>query len=312
MPGPLAFAPPVISVDVEDWMQSTYDRDLPLSERAAANSDRMLELLDAAGVQGTMFVLGKFAEAFPEAVRRIHAAGHEIGCHGHGHIEIFRQSRADFSADVTRAKQTLEQIIGEPVRGYRAPDFSIVTRTTWALELLGELGFDYDSSIFPVRHRRYGIPGWPDEPVRVALPSGATIVELPIASLRLLGRNLPVGGGGYHRLLPGLVARTAAARVMQRRLFVYYCHPYELDPRELWETEHPIPLRLRLHQGLGRGRFRKRLERFLQKFGGRPARDALSSLEPKQLDLEAILAQAAAESRTGGRSAIPLARRSST
>jgi polysaccharide deacetylase family protein (PEP-CTERM system associated) len=288
MPESLAFGPPVISIDVEDWRQSTWDRNLSISPRAVENTDRMLELLGRAGVSATMFVLGKLAEAFPDVVKRIHAAGHEVACHGHGHVEVFKQSREEFASDVRRAKQTLEDITGEPVRGYRAPDFSILDGTLWALDVLAELGFDYDSSIFPIRHSRYGIATWPREPARVKLSSGRAIVELPIATLELFGRRVPVGGGGYHRLLPGAVARSAAARVMRETVFVYYCHPYEVDPRELWETDLPIPLRVRLHQGLGRGRFQRRLERFLQRFGGRTMWTAASGAVLPEIAAEGL------------------------
>ncbi len=275
MPESLTFGPPVISIDVEDWQQSTWDRELPISERAARNTETLLDLLGEARIRATLFVLGKFADAHPAVVRRIAADGHEVACHGHGHVEIFKQSREEFTEDVRRAKSALEQITGNPVLGYRAPDFSVVRSTLWALEVLAESGFNYDSSIYPIRHRRYGIPAWPTAPVRVELANGLAISELPIASLQLFGRNLPVGGGGYHRLLPGAVARAAARNVMQGRLFVYYCHPYELDPRELWETKLPLPLGLRLHQGLGRGRFRRRLVKFLSTFGGCAVEDIL-------------------------------------
>ncbi len=287
----MTFGPPIISVDVEDWPQSTWDRTLPISSRAIGNTERMLELLDRAGVRATMFVLGKLAEAFPDVVRKIHAAGHEVACHGFGHVEIFSQTRAEFADDVRRAKASLEDITGARVVGYRAPDFSIVKRSLWALEVLAEAGFEYDSSIFPVRHSRYGIEEWPTDAVRVKLPNGTTITEVPIAALpvRALGRNLPVGGGGYHRLLPGAVARLAARRVLDHGLFVYYCHPYELDDRELWELELPIPLRVRLHQGLGRGRFGSRLETFIRELGGRRMIDALERAELPVFPLEELV-----------------------
>ena len=134
MPEAVAFAPPAISIDIEDWPHSTWDRSLPITERAALNTHRVLTLLSDARVHATMFVLGKFAEKFPGVVREIHAQGHEIASHGYGHIEIFKQSRKEFGADVQRSKDLLEQIIGERIRGYRAPDFSIVPHTLWALE----------------------------------------------------------------------------------------------------------------------------------------------------------------------------------
>jgi len=149
MPQTLTFSPPVITVDVEDWPQSTWDRDLPITERSAINTRLVLQLLRNAGVHATMFVLGKFAEMFPEIVREIRAEGHEVACHGYGHVEIFKQSQKEFLLDVRRAKDLLEHILGEKVRGYRAPEFSIMYHTLWALEVLAEMGFEYDSSIFP-------------------------------------------------------------------------------------------------------------------------------------------------------------------
>jgi polysaccharide deacetylase family protein (PEP-CTERM system associated) len=275
MPKTLKFAPPAISVDVEDWPQSSWDHGLPITERAASNTRRVLALLGEAGVHATMFVLGKFAEQFPEVVREIHAQGHEVASHGYGHIEIFHQSQAEFIEDVRRSKEILEQIIGERVRGYRAPDFSVVRGTLWALRVLAEAGFDYDSSIFPIRHSRYGIPDWPVRPVRVDLGNGYTITECPIATFHWIGKNWPIGGGGYHRLLPGLLSRHLAKFVMQSSPFVFYCHPYEFDPREFEEISHRIPLSLRLHQGLGRRRFAPRLMAFVRQFGGQPVRDII-------------------------------------
>ena len=284
----LTFSPPVISIDVEDWPQSTLDRDLPITERAAVNTRRILSLLREAGVCATMFVLGKFAESFPNVVREIQAEGHEIACHGYGHVEIFKQSRQEFAKDVRRSKDLLEQILGESIRGYRAPDFSIVHHTLWALEVLAEEGFEYDSSIFPVRRARYGIPNWPAFPVRVDFAGHKAIVEIPIATLRCLGKNWPVGGGGYHRLLPGFMSRHFAKRVMASAPFMFYCHPYEFDTLEFKEIPIQIPLHIRLHQGLGRRWFTKRFKVFLRQFGGRRVQDLLSSGEWPKLDINSF------------------------
>ncbi len=268
MPGTLNLAPLIISIDVEDWPQSSWDRDLPITQRAADNTRRLLALLSEADIRATMFVLGKLAERFPEVVREIDAAGHEVASHGYGHIEIFKQTRGEFADDLKRSKDLLEQIVGKPVRGFRAPDFSIVRSSLWALEVLAEQGFEYDSSIFPVRHRRYGILDWPLGPTRVLLGDGKSILEFPIASYRAWGKNWPVGGGGYHRLLPGSAGRWLARRVMQSRPFVFYCHPYEFDAREFADIPLKLPLKVRLHQGLGRGRFRARFVRLIGQFGG--------------------------------------------
>jgi len=275
MPQTINCNTPVITVDVEDWAQSSWDRSLPITQRSANNTRLILRLLRDAGVRATMFILGKFAETFPEVVKEIQADGHEIASHGYGHVEIFKQTRKEFIADVRRSKGILEQIIGEKVRGYRAPDFSIISDTLWALEVLAETGFEYDSSIFPVRHSRYGIPNWPVVPVQVALPGGHSIKEFPIATFQCFGKNWPVGGGGYHRLLPGFLTRYLARSVMRSTPFVFYCHPYEFNALEMKEIRLKIPLSTRLHQGLGRGRFKGRFNAFLTQFGGQRVQDLL-------------------------------------
>jgi polysaccharide deacetylase family protein (PEP-CTERM system associated) len=288
MPEALRHAPPVISVDVEDWPQSSWDRNLPITPRAADNTRRLLALLAREGVRTTMFVLGKLAERFPELVREIDAAGHEVASHGHGHVEIFKQTRGEFAADLRRSKDFLEQTLGKRVRGYRAPDFSIVRDSLWALEELADQGFEYDSSIFPVERPRYGIPDWPMAPVRVQLAGGKSIVEFPIAAYRAWGKNWPVGGGGYHRLLPGAAGRWLVRRVMNSRPFVFYCHPYEFDPREFAEISLNIPLKVRLHQGLGRGRFESRFVSLVRRFGGQRMCDLLDAHAWPSFDVDRL------------------------
>ena len=282
----LTFSRPVITVDVEDWPQSTWDTDLPITERAAVNTRRILRLFRETGVSATMFVLGRFAETFPHIVREIQSDGHEIASHGYGHIEILRQSRKEFYRDVSRSKDVLEQIIGEPVKGYRAPDFSITRPTLWALEVLKETGFEYDSSIFPIRHSRYGIPDWPVAPVRVSLTGKKSILEFPIATFRCLGKNWPVGGGGYHRLLPGFISRYLASRVMASTPFIFYCHPYEFDNREFKEISVKIPLHIRLHQGWGRRWFTQRFQAFVRRFGGCRVADLLQARQWPKFAIE--------------------------
>jgi polysaccharide deacetylase family protein (PEP-CTERM system associated) len=285
----LSFAPPVISVDVEDWAQSNWDPDLQITQRAATNTRRLLVFLREANVRATMFVLGKFARAFPEVVREIRAEGHEVASHGYGHVAIFRQSPIEFSQDIHRGKDILEQILGERVRGYRAPDFSIVRRTLAALELLANAGFEYDSSIFPIWHRKYGIPDWPVAPVRVSLSGNKSILEVPIGTVRYMGNNWPVGGGGYHRLLPGFLSRHFAEGVMASSPFVFYCHPYEFDTREFKELPIKIPFSFRLHQGLGRRWFGQRLKVFLRQFGGQSMQDLLTSKVWPNFDLVSFM-----------------------
>jgi len=281
----LAYGPPVISIDVEDWPQSTWSQDLPITDRAAANTRRVLRLLGEAGVRATMFVLGKLAERFPYLVKEMQADGHEVACHGYGHVEIARLSPDQFLDDIRRAKDLLEQITGEPVKGYRAPDFSIVRNTLWAFDALAEAGFEYDSSVVPVRLVRYGIPDWPIQPARVRLRNGRTILEAPLATFRCLGKNWPVGGGGYHRLLPGCVTRALARRTMEIAPFVFYCHPYEFDVRELAELPFRLPLKVRWHQGVGRRYFETRFNSFVREFGGQSMQDLLTSRSWPEIEL---------------------------
>jgi polysaccharide deacetylase family protein (PEP-CTERM system associated) len=284
----MMYSPPVISIDVEDWPQSTWDRSLPITDRAAENTLRTLRILRDEDVRVTMFVLGKFADRFPRIVKEIWADGHEIACHGYGHFQVDQQKPDEFLADVRQCKDILEQIIGQKVKGYRAPDFSIVGSSLWALDALVEAGFEYDSSIMPVRHPRYGIAEWPVVPVRVRLSRDTSILEAPLATFPALGMNWPVGGGGYHRLLPGFASRYLARRVMRRAPFVFYCHPYEFDVKELEEIPLALPLSIRLHQGAGRRWFERRFRSFIRCFGGRPMHEMLSSQEWSEFQLSSL------------------------
>jgi polysaccharide deacetylase family protein (PEP-CTERM system associated) len=246
-----------------------------------------------------MFVLGKLAERFPHIVKEMQADGHEVACHGYGHVEVSLQSPDEFLADICRSKDLLEQITGEKVKGYRAPDFSIVRKTLWAFDALSEAGFEYDSSIVPVRLPRYGIPDWPVQPVHVRLANRRTILEVPLATFRWFGKNWPVGGGGYHRLLPGFVSRSLARKVMSAAPFVFYCHPYEFDVRELEEIPLPIPLTVRLHQGAGRRFFEQRFSSFVRQFGGQRVQDLLLSRHWPGFDLHAFSLDSTARQVSG-------------
>ena len=194
--------PLVCTIDVEDWAQSTLDTNMPISDRAGPNMEHVLDVLAEGNTKATCFVLGKFAEKFPACVKRIAAEGHEIASHGYGHVDVFRMTPTQFREDVRRSKGQLEALAGAAVKGYRAPDFSIVKASLWAMDVLAEEGFAYDASINPAVLARFGVPDFPAQPVRLALAGGLSLVELPVATLRLLGRRFPVAGGGYHRLLP--------------------------------------------------------------------------------------------------------------
>jgi polysaccharide deacetylase family protein (PEP-CTERM system associated) len=259
--------PLVCTVDVEDWAQSTLDTDLPISNRAGPNMERVLDVLAEENVKATCFVLGKFAEKFPACVKRIAAEGHEVASHGYGHVDVFRLTPAQFREDIRRSKGQLEAMTGMPVLGYRAPDFSIVKESLWALEILAEEGILYDASINPAVMARFGVAGFPRQPVRMEWAGKPALVELPVATLPIFGRSLPVAGGGYHRLLPFPLIRWAIEKsVLAGEVFMAYCHPYEFDPDEFAHLGYTLSLKTRLHQGLGRRGFEAKFRNMLREF----------------------------------------------
>ncbi len=256
-----------ITIDVEDWLQSTVDATLPLTDHFYANTHKVLEALAARQTRGTFFVLGLAAEQAPKLVREIQAAGHEVQSHGYGHRLVHELTPAQFRADLERAKKLLEDLTGREISGYRAPAFSITEVNLWALDVLVETGHRYDSSIFPLRTRRYGIDGAPYYPHRLKTPAGYELLELPVASWRVLGRRIPVGGGGYFRLLPYVVLRRGVRQLnAEGRSATIYMHPYEYSPSEIDTLSYPIPWKTRLHQGLWRTRFPGRVDRMLREF----------------------------------------------
>ena len=269
--------PIIISVDVEDWQQSTWDRSFPVTKVSADNTLKLLEIFDMYKVKATMFIQGKFSEKFPNVVKEIYKRGHEIACHGYGHIEVFKQSRDIFFKDVKRAKDNIENIIGDRVLGYRAPDFSITNKSLWALEILIDLNFKYDSSIFPIKHNRYGIPSWPIYPRKIIIDNQKFLKEFPITVIKSNSKNLPVGGGGYFRLIPLFIYKKIVDSVIKDRPFLFYMHPYELNSNELNELEFKIPYSTKLHQGLGRKGFKKKLIYFLENYKTSNFKDELNN-----------------------------------
>lgn len=232
----------VFSVDVEDYFQVTaFQREIRHADwgryesRVVANTTRLLRLLDRHQVRATFFVLGWIAERFPELVRKIWEAGHEIGSHGYGHQLIYEQTPEEFRRDLCRSRDVLMELTGERVVAYRAPSFSVTERTRWALDILSEEGFSIDSSIFPIHHDRYGIPTASPDLHRIQTTAGF-LWEFPPAVVRLAGMNLPVGGGGYFRLYPLALTLRWLAGINRAggRPFMFYIHPWELDPDQPW------------------------------------------------------------------------------
>lgn len=249
-----------LTVDVEDWVQSVLDPDLPLTDNFVRNTHDILELLERCGVRATFFVLGLAAERAPGLVRDIQAGGHEIQSHGYGHRLLHTLTRDQIALDIARSKRLLEDITGVAVTAYRAPAFSITRDNPWVLDVLLECGYAIDASIMAARTRRYGIAGAPWFPHRLRTPGGGTIVEVPVATTTIFGRRVPVGGGGYLRLLPARwVGRCIGAINRQGHPSAVYMHPYEFNPSELAGLSHSVSLRKRLHQGLGRGSFKRKI-----------------------------------------------------
>jgi polysaccharide deacetylase family protein (PEP-CTERM system associated) len=230
------------TIDVEDYFQvNAFTRHVKRDEwdsyplRVVDNTYRILDMLDEFGVSATFFVLGWVAERLPALVREIHGRGHEIACHGYGHELIYSIGPDAFRQDIRRARVILENLCGEKVRGYRAPSYSITNKSIWALDMLIEEGFDYDSSIFPVYHDTYGIPSAPRFPHVIRRQSGF-ITEFPLTTYPLRwGKKecrLPIAGGGYLRLFPTELLRLGIKRInhVENQPAVLYFHPWEIDP----------------------------------------------------------------------------------
>src|SRR5215469_6470976 len=269
------------TVDVEDYfhvaaLSSVISRESwPTREsRVEASTDRVLGVLAERGVRGTFFVLGWVAERSPALVRRIAAAGHEIACHGYAHQLVYRQQLREFRQESVRAKSCLEDLIGEAVLGYRAASFSLTRDSLWALDVLIDLGFRYDSSVFPIHHDIYGLPGAAPEPNRLTAPSGRTLVEFPMSAARFLGVPVPVSGGGYFRIFPYWLTRAGLRQINRRhnRPFTFYMHPWEIDPGQPRVNVGGLA-RFRHYTNLAR--CESRLRRMLAEFNFTSMREAL-------------------------------------
>jgi polysaccharide deacetylase family protein (PEP-CTERM system associated) len=229
-----------MSIDVEDYFQvSAFDdvvsRDAweTMPSRVVGNTERLLALFDQYGVKATFFVLGWVAERFPALVADIAKAGHEVASHGYGHRLVYDQTPEHFREDVRKAKDIIEQLADQPVRGYRAPSYSITGKSLWALDVLAEEGYSYDASIFPIRHDRYGIPDAPRHLHPIG-KNGHALLEAPPSTVRLAGTNLPVAGGGYFRLLPYAWTKWGIGHIntQEKKPAIFYLHPWEVDPHQ--------------------------------------------------------------------------------
>ena len=227
-----------LTIDVEDYFQvAAFEKVISPDAwdtyecRVVQNTDRILALLAEYGVKATFFITGWIAERYPDLALEIDRQGHEVACHSYWHRKVYDLTPEEFKKDTRKAKIILEQIIDKPVLGYRAPSYSITKQSLWALDILSELGFTYDSSIFPVYHDNYGIPDAPRFAYRL---EEQDMMEYPISTVQLPGIKLPIAGGGYFRLFPYWFTRMALQRIniREHKPFIFYFHPWEVDPEQ--------------------------------------------------------------------------------
>ena len=259
-----------MTIDVEDYFQvSAFAPHIPRNQwdnlpcRVEGNVMRILDMLDTHQTKATFFTLGWIAERYPDMVREMVSRGHELASHGYGHLRASDQSEIEFRTDVTHAKKLLEDIGGVAVTGYRAPSFSIGANNLWAFDVLNDAGYVYSSSIYPIKHDHYGMP---DAPRFAFQPRSHGLLELPLTTLNLLGRNLPASGGGYFRLLPYSVSSWMIRRVNRQNgeACIFYFHPWEIDPDQ--PRQRGVGWKTRFRHYVNLSRMEGRLTRLLKDF----------------------------------------------
>jgi len=271
-----------MTVDVEDYFHaSAFDRGVSraswdqLESRVVPNTRRLLDIFSAHDLRATFFVLGWVADKFPSLVKDISAAGHELASHGFHHQLVYLLTPSQFREDVRRSKDTIEQIAGVPVRGYRAPSFSIVKQSLWALDVLIEEGFSYDASIFPIRHDRYGIADAPRHAHMIQRASGS-ILEMPSSTARVGQTNYPIAGGGYFRLFPYAMTKWVITQVntADQQPVMLYIHPWEVDPEQ---PRLPASMAAQLRHHVGMNTTIDKLNRVIDDFAFGPVRDVIKA-----------------------------------
>jgi len=284
-----------LTIDVEDYFQvNAFARNVRRDEwdtfplRVDRNTRRILDMLDSFSIKATFFVLGWVAERLPALVREIHARGHEIACHGYGHELIYGIGPEPFRQDIRKAKKIIEDICGERIHGYRAPSYSITRQSLWALDILIEEGFSYDSSIFPVMHDTYGIPDAQRFPHLIERSAGK-ILEFPLTTLplRIAGREyrLPIAGGGYMRLLPARLISKGIGRInkVEKQPAVLYFHPWEIDPGQ---PRIKSGMKSRFRHYINLDRTEAKLSHLFGRIRFAPMKEVLTGREASVLDAE--------------------------
>jgi len=250
-----------LTIDLEDWRQSTFNNSSPITDRVLENTKSILDLLTESNTKATFFCLGLVAAKYPQLIKDIHNQGHEIATHGWSHKSVKELKRDDFKQELIRSIQILEDLCGTKVLGHRAPDFTIDMNTDWAFDAMSEAGLVYDSSIFPIKGKRYGSPECSLTPFYI----NDSLIEIPLSAIDFMGRRLPVLGGGYFRLYPYMISSFFLREINKEgRPVIVYTHPYEIDTLDLKRDD--ISAKIRLHQGLFRSRVADRLKSLLSEF----------------------------------------------
>jgi len=282
-----------LTIDVEDGinisMRDNFKVEMEPTARVEGNVEVILEICERNGVKATFFILGEVAGKFPAMIKRIADRGHEIGVHGYEHDQIFKLTPDKLKSSLERARALMEDQTGQEIRGFRAPAFSINTRTSWALPIIAGSGFSYDSSIFPSLSLRYGWKDFSKDICRIDLGNSVSLVEVPLSVHTMMGRDIPVGGGGYLRYFPYSFTRRALQRISKDRSPIVYLHPYELDTERYPDYYHEAiaksPLKKRLVLSLYRfkkGTVKSKLERITREFEFLPLKDIIDKLEENQ------------------------------
>lgn len=270
-----------LTIDVEDYFQvAAFEKVIQPSQwnsypsRVERNTKKILEIFGTYKVKATFFIVGWTAEQYPSMVKEIASHGHQIACHSYRHQKIYHQTLEEFRQDTKKAKNILEDITGQPIIGYRAPTYSITKKSLWALDILEELGFKWDSSIFPILHDNYGIPDAPRFTYK--LPNH-DLIEYPITTALIFGRKIPVAGGGYFRILPYWFTRMALKKINQqeKQPVIFYLHPWEVDPNQPKIDHAGWKSRFRHYHNLGRTE--ERLHYLLQEFQFGPISGTLTN-----------------------------------
>ena len=275
------------TVDVEDYFQVGAFTDIIHPEhwdtwefRAEKNTDRILDALDHAGKKGTFFILGWIANKSPQLVKRIADCGHVVASHGYGHQLVYTQSEEVFREDVHKTRVMLQDITGQPILSYRAPSFSITSKTPWAHRVLVECGYKYDSSVFPIYHDLHGNPNAPTHIHTIETEAGA-LMEFPPAVIKIFGQNIPTGGGGYFRLFPFEISKRMLRSINQKgNPFVFYIHPWEIDPEQPRIPNASMKSRFRHYINLKRTY--SRLQRLLNAFEFAPMETVLEQKKSQE------------------------------